>query len=86
LFANLEVEKLAARKRVMKEAINAVSEALGNTPTVCRKYYIHSGLLDEYVEGALPEYFLRFMPSRSGRLSREEQILARFLRRWSPLN
>jgi DNA topoisomerase I len=85
LFANLDVEKLSKRKRVMKEAINAVSEALGNTPTVCRKYYIHSGLFDEYLEGALPQYFLRFKPSRSGRLSRDEQILARFLRRWSPL-
>jgi DNA topoisomerase-1 len=84
LFANLGVEKLAARKRVIKEAINAVAAALGNTATVCRKYYIHAGLLEAYLDGQLPEQFLRFHPRRQGRLSRDEQILARFLRRWSP--
>jgi DNA topoisomerase-1 len=81
LFANLDLESLAARKRVMKEAINAVSEALGNTPTVCRKYYIHPGLLDEYLDGDLPQH----LPSRRGGLSRDEKILARFLRRWLPI-
>jgi DNA topoisomerase-1 len=86
LYANLDVEKLAARKRVIKQAISAVSEALGNTPTVCRKYYIHSGLLDAYLDGVLPVHFQRFKPRRQGRLSRDEQILARFLRRWSPFD
>jgi DNA topoisomerase-1 len=85
LFTNLDVEKLAARKRVINDAVKAVSEALGNTPTVCRKYYIHAGLLDAYLQGELPGYFNRFRPRRAGRLSRDEQILARFLRRWSPL-
>jgi DNA topoisomerase-1 len=84
LYANLEVDKLARRKRVIKDAISTVSAALGNTPTVCRKYYIHVGLLDAYVNGDLPAYFQRFKPRRQGRLSRDEQILARFLRSWSP--
>jgi DNA topoisomerase-1 len=85
LLEHLDEEKLSKRKRFMKEAIEAVSESLGNTPTVCRKYYIHSGLLEEYLEGRLPNYFVRFKPSRRGQLSGDERILARFLRRWSPL-
>jgi DNA topoisomerase-1 len=85
LFEHLDEEKLSKRKRFVKGAIGAVSEALGNTPTVCRKYYIHSGLLEEYIDGRLPQYFERFKPSRRGRLSRDERILARFLGRWSPL-
>jgi len=85
LFENLDVEKLSARKRVIKEAIALVAEALGNTPTICRKYYIHAGLLETYLNGDLPQIFQRFEPRRQGRLSRDEQILARFVRRWSPL-
>ena len=49
----------------MNEAIAAVAEALGNTPTVCRKYYIHSGLIDAYLDGTLPQIFQRFRPSRA---------------------
>jgi DNA topoisomerase-1 len=84
LYANRDVEKLSGRKRVIKAAITAVAEALGNTPTVCRKYYIHAGLLEAYIDGTLPDNFQRFKPRRQGRLSRDEQILARFLRRWTP--
>jgi DNA topoisomerase-1 len=86
LFANLNIEKLAQRKRVMKDAISAVADALGNTPTVCRKYYVHVGLLEAYLNGDLPRYFQRFKPRAHGRLSRDEQILARFLRRWTPFD
>jgi DNA topoisomerase-1 len=84
LYSHRDLEKLAGRKRVIKDAIAAVSEALGNTPTVCRKYYIHAGLFESYVSGELPAIFRRFKPRRHGRLSRDEQILARFLRRWLP--
>jgi DNA topoisomerase-1 len=35
-------------------AIKAVSERLGNTPAVCKKSYIHPGVIDEFLEnGAL---------------------------------
>jgi DNA topoisomerase-1 len=80
LYDNLRVEKLAARKKVVKAAIAAVSEALGNTPTVCRKYYIHSGLVETYLEGDLPRIFGRFRPTRTRSLTRNEQLLTRFLR------
>jgi DNA topoisomerase-1 len=75
------VEKLSARKRVIKKAIAAVSDALGNTPTVCRKYYIHEGLIDSYLDGRFAELMGRFKPVQTRSLARDEQILARFLRR-----
>ena len=75
------VEETAARKKVIKKAIAVVAEALGNTPTVCRKYYIHAGLFDAYLHGHLPKMFARLKLTRKRSLTRDEQILARFLRR-----
>jgi DNA topoisomerase-1 len=76
-------DKLAARKRVVKQVVAAVAEALGNTPTVSRKYYIHPGLLDSYLNGTLAAKFQRFRPSPKRSLSHDEQLLDRFLRRWA---
>jgi DNA topoisomerase-1 len=75
------IEKLPARKRITKKVIATVSDALGNTPTVCRKYYIHSGLLDTYLDGSFCETIGRYKPTRARSLARDEQILARFLAR-----
>ena len=41
-----------AKKNVLR-AIEAVAERLGNTPTICRKCYVHPMVLDAYMEGAL---------------------------------
>ena len=40
----------AARNVV--QAVEAVARALGNTPAVCRKCYIHPAILDSYVNGS----------------------------------
>jgi DNA topoisomerase-1 len=80
LYDDRAADTLAHRKRVVKRAIASVAEALGNTPTVCRKYYIHSGLFDAYLNGDLQELFARFRPSQKRSLARDEQILARYLR------
>jgi DNA topoisomerase IB len=82
LYAHRDVEKLAARKRVANQTIAAVAAVLGNTATVCRKYYIHAGLLEAYLEGRLPQLFERYRRRRSKALSHDEHILAYFLRRW----
>jgi DNA topoisomerase I len=42
--------KTEAKKNVLT-AIEAVARMLGNTPTVCRKCYIHPGVLDSYLDG-----------------------------------
>ncbi|HWA12149.1 MAG TPA: DNA topoisomerase IB [Burkholderiales bacterium] len=38
-------------KRNILRAVDAVSERLGNTRTVCRKYYVHPALLHAYLQG-----------------------------------
>ncbi|MBP0443784.1 DNA topoisomerase IB [Roseomonas sp. SSH11] len=43
----------AAAKRNIRAAIEQVSSRLGNTPTVCRKCYVHPDLLDGYMAGQL---------------------------------
>jgi DNA topoisomerase I len=43
-----------ANKNIV-EAIKHVSEQLGNTPSVCRKCYVHPHILDAYLEGTLDD-------------------------------
>ncbi len=43
----------AGAKRNVRTAIEDVAQRLGNTPTICRKCYIHPEVLDCYLEGAL---------------------------------
>lgn len=75
-------EKLAQRKRIVKNSICQVATALRNTPTVCRTYYVHPLITEAYLNGQLLDSFRRFRPSRSKGLTRDEQLFARFLRRW----
>ena len=42
----------AARKNIVA-AIERVAERLGNTPSVCRKCYVHPAILEAYVEGSM---------------------------------
>jgi DNA topoisomerase-1 len=37
----------------VKQAIEQVSGTLGNTPTICRKCYVHPLLIESYLDGAL---------------------------------
>ena len=39
----------------MKDAISAVAKILGNTPTVCRKCYVHPVVLESYLDGDMIE-------------------------------
>jgi len=43
----------AAAKCNIKAAIERVASRLGNTPTICRKCYVHPAILDSYLDGAL---------------------------------
>jgi DNA topoisomerase-1 len=44
--------KVEAKKNLVR-AIEAVARRLGNTPSVCRKCYIHPGVLDAYLDGTM---------------------------------
>jgi DNA topoisomerase-1 len=40
-------------------AIEAVAHLLGNTRTVCRKSYVHPGVIDSYMTGAMAKLLTR---------------------------
>ena len=46
-------ETQAAQKKAVKAAIESVAARLGNTPTICRKCYVHPEVLQAFAEGAL---------------------------------
>jgi DNA topoisomerase I len=48
-----QVDTKATQKKNIKAAIERVSARLGNTPTICRKCYVHPEVLNAYVEGNL---------------------------------
>jgi DNA topoisomerase-1 len=47
------VDSEAAGKRNIRAAIERVASHLGNTPTICRKCYVHPAILDTYIAGDL---------------------------------
>jgi DNA topoisomerase-1 len=61
-------------ERNVRRAIDATAERLGNTRTVCRKYYIHPVLIDAYLEGSV-------LPPQPARTWRERQPHGPTLRR-----
>ena len=55
-MALTEVESFdsaAQAKRNLRRAIKKVSARLGNTPTICRKCYVHPEVLNSYLDGNL---------------------------------
>jgi len=55
-LALVEMEKFdtqASMKKNIKSAIEKVSSKLGNTPTICRKCYVHPEVISAYGEGGL---------------------------------
>jgi DNA topoisomerase-1 len=55
LNAQGPAENETQAKKNIKDAIAAVATILGNTPTVCRKCYVHPVVLDAYLDGEMIE-------------------------------
>jgi DNA topoisomerase-1 len=53
LYAAGPANTKTERKQKVAAAVRAAAKALGNTVTVCRKYYIHPAILTAYAEGDL---------------------------------
>jgi DNA topoisomerase-1 len=72
-------------KRNIIRAIDAVAERLGNTRTVCRKYYVHPALVHAYLQGLVPGPSASELPRRNRRpqpmpaLRRDEVAILQFL-------
>jgi DNA topoisomerase I len=66
--------------RACKGALTKAATLLGNTVTVCRKYYVHSGIVDAYCSGEYSRLTAAFTPRRSKWFARDEQLLMHVLR------
>lgn len=65
-----------AKKNVVR-AIESVAERLGNTPSVCRKCYVHPAVIDSYLGGAMMKTLedqVKKEVSREVRGLREEEL------------
>lgn len=80
-FGELPVaESAAAANRNVRVTVEAVAQILGNTPTVCRKCYIHPEVIDSYLARTLK---LKLPPTNgdAAGLTAEERAVLRFLKR-----
>jgi DNA topoisomerase-1 len=70
-------------KANVKNAIKAVSKILGNTPTVCRKCYVHPAVLETYMSGEMIEGLRRktaeALQEQSPDLQSVEEAVMKFL-------
>lgn len=69
------------KKKQIVEVVKYVAKKLGNTPAVCRKYYIHPLLLDSFENGKLARFFEGCRNKRVNEVEEvyEEKILQMFL-------
>lgn len=58
---NPEIDK----EKGIKEAVKEVAKGLGNTPTVCSKYYIHPEVVSLFREDKLMSYLKKHDPTKS---------------------
>ncbi|WP_460450754.1 DNA topoisomerase IB [Alsobacter sp. SYSU BS001988] len=49
------VDQQARTKKTIKAAVERVATRLGNTPTICRKCYVHPEVFSAYLDGSLLE-------------------------------
>ncbi len=88
-FAAFDSETQA--KKNIVQMIKEVAMRLGNTPSVCRKCYIHPAVLDSYLSGTMTRIFRIRNQRKTADLSgtgqqvhilhSEELVLTRLLRR-----
>jgi len=75
------ITKADCKQNIIR-ALDEVSSKLGNTRTVCRKYYVHPGLISLYEENGLGNYLKELDgedEDESG-LYHEEKVLMKILR------
>ncbi|HEX2608108.1 MAG TPA: DNA topoisomerase IB [Flavisolibacter sp.] len=80
-----DVETDGECKKNILAALDEVSQKLGNTRTVCRKYYVHPGIIKLYEEKNLKKYLSELdkieEPDDLTGLTSEEKILMKILQK-----
>lgn len=63
------------------DTLDTVASLLGNTRTVCKKYYVHPRLLELYEDEKLERYFTKAKNMRDSKfMSKEEKLLLQILK------
>jgi DNA topoisomerase-1 len=81
--SSAEPEEKTTQKSKIKKAIELVACELGNTSTVCRKYYIHPLIINLYESNSIKKYLeelddIEVDDGKSG-LTKEEKIVMKIL-------
>ncbi len=80
-----QYDSAAQAKKNVVAAIEQVAKRLGNTPSVCRKCYIHPEVLDAYLDGSLARQISRdidaALKQKYDALNDEEILVLAFLRK-----
>jgi DNA topoisomerase-1 len=81
-LAAVRAEGKAEAKTAVTEAIKHVAERLGNTPAVCKKSYIHPGVIEEFLaHGALKLIERKARASAAHGLSGDEAAVVALVQR-----
>jgi DNA topoisomerase I len=78
-------ESESESKKNIVQAVKEVANCLGNRPATCRKYYIHPGILDTYLDGTLLDKLqeqLEQAKKSSNGLNDEETAMMAILRQY----
>ena len=74
-------DTFAQAKKNVTATIKRVAEELGNTPAVCRKYYVHPLVLEAYTDGTLTTTLEQLkLPKGTNGLRPEEKLVIEVLR------
>jgi DNA topoisomerase-1 len=75
----------AAKKKNIVSALDEVSSKLGNTRTICKKYYVHPEIIRLYEEDNLQKYLEELdaieKPDDVSDLTQEEKVLMKILKK-----
>jgi DNA topoisomerase-1 len=69
-------EAKTTAKANVREAIEAVADALGNTPAICRKCYVHPEVIEAYLDGTLAPSPATVSRAGAGLRPEERRVLA----------
>jgi len=72
----------AETKRNINVVLDSVSSRLGNTRAVCKKYYVHPGLIRLYEEKKLANYLKDEVAEDHAGLMAEEKVLMKILKKF----
>ncbi|QHI36875.1 hypothetical protein IMCC3317_22450 [Kordia antarctica] len=80
-------DDLKTKEKQILKGIDAAAEALNNTRSVCRKYYVHPVIAERFLDGTITPYFKmadEFPASKETELQPNEKALKALLETYTP--